>query len=525
LCGPCVEIAPSNRAELPARLPGALTSARRVAAAAFGDDTLLLERYVPGPRHIEVQILADTHGTVIHLGERECSLQRRHQKVIEEAPAPGIPDATREEIHEAARAAATSVGYVGAGTVEFLYDAETDKFYFLEMNTRLQVEHPVTEAIYGVYLVELHIAVAEGRPVVSRLADARTSTTGGLADARTSTTPTGHAIEVRLYAEDPPADYAPQTGTLLDFSVDHDAEFELPRYGVRIDTGFGPGDEVSTHYDAMLAKVIAWAPTRDQAARVLARRLETASLHGLVTNRDKLVASLRHPDFLAGNLSTSFYEDHPELLERPAADDLLPFVGAIALAEHRRRHAKLQSRIPAGFRTVVSAPQVTTFEWNGEEVEARWYGGTRGFRPAADAEGRSVTVVTASPERVVLEIDGIDRPYRVRIVTDAGGDAVLVDGPTGGATLRIVPRFVDPADQVAEGSLLAPMPGSVTEVKVAVGDTVTEGQPILVMEAMKMQHTIAAPYDGVVSEIPASAGDQVEAGAVLAVVDEGDSNE
>ena len=482
-----------------ADLAGEVEKASSEAESAFGDGTVFVEPYVQRGRHVEVQVVGDGTDAIV-LGTRDCSLQRRHQKVVEEAPAPGLPDATRTAMHEAARAAATSVGYVGAGTVELLYDPAKDSFWFLEMNTRLQVEHPVTEAIYCVDLVALQIAVAEGR------------------DLPEVPEPRGHAIEVRLYAEDPSADYAPQTGTLLDLDIAHDVEFSgfgSATSGVRLDSGFVAGDEVGTFYDAMLAKVIAWAPTREQAARVLARRLETASIHGLVTNRDQLVLSLQDADFLAGDLATSFYDDHADLLQQQQSDDLAPFIGAVALAEHRRRSAKVQRRIPVGFRNVVSQPQVTRLEVAGEEVAVEWLGGREGYRLAGPDSDRPVTVVEAGPDLVVLDRGGSTTRHRVRIL----GDRILVDSPFRGATLRILPRFVDPADQVAEGSLLAPMPGTVVTVRAAVGDSVTQGQPILVMEAMKMQHTIAAPYDGTVTELSATAGQQVEAGSVLAIVE------
>ena len=493
-----------------AALPGEIEKAAAEAASAFGDGTVFVEPYVERGRHVEVQVVGDGQGGVVVLGERDCSLQRRHQKVVEEAPAPGLTDPVASALHEAARTAAAAIDYRGAGTVEFLYDADTERFYFLEMNTRLQVEHPVTEQVYGVDLVAAQIAVAEG---------------GGLPDVPAQpdghAIPEGHAIEVRLYAEDPAADYQPQTGRLLELEVDADDEFALDGFGIRLDSGFATGDEVGTHYDAMLAKVIAWAPTRAQAARALARTLETARIHGVSTNRDQLVASLRHPAFLdVSGVATSFYDDHPETLQPAAADDLLPFAGAVALAEHRRRGARVQSRIPAGFRNVVAAPQVTRFApvaAGGEEVAVAWYGGRAGYRPA---DRDDVSVLQAGPDEVVLDVAGVTRRYAARVVCGAAGaDAVLVDGARGGATLVVVPRFTDPADQVAEGSLLAPMPGSVIAVHASAGDEVAEGQPILVMEAMKMQHTIAAPCAGTVTELPASVGQQVEAGTVLAVVE------
>ncbi|MDT0200426.1 biotin carboxylase N-terminal domain-containing protein [Nocardioides sp. AE5] len=498
-----------------ADLAGEVERASAEAASAFGDGTVFVEPYVERGRHVEVQVVGDGAGEVAVFGTRDCSLQRRHQKVVEEAPAPAIPDAVRERIHEAAHAAAASVDYQGAGTVEFLYDAARESFWFLEMNTRLQVEHPVTEAVFGVDLVALQIAVAEGR--------------SGADLAAPAPAPNGHAIEARLYAEDPTADYAPQTGRLLELAVEHDAAFHSPGFGVRLDTGFETGDEVGTFYDAMLAKVIVHAPSRQQAARLLARVLEKARIHGLVTNRDQLVASLRHPAFAdATGLTTAFYDDHPETLDAPGGDDLIPFVGAVALAQHRQARARVQSRIPAGFRNVVAAPSVTRFARGGDEIEVRWFGpSTRGpgFTLAEPDPERPVTVVTASPEEVVLDVAGVARRYRTRVQGSTGPDALLVDGPSGGATLRVVPRFVDPADQVAEGSLLAPMPGSVVVVHGAVGDEVAAGQPIVVMEAMKMQHTITAPYAGTLTDLPAQAGQQVEAGAVLAVVEPADSPE
>ncbi|TYL45645.1 ATP-grasp domain-containing protein [Nocardioides sp. BGMRC 2183] len=484
-----------------ADLPGEVEKASAEAASAFGDGTVFVEPYVERGRHVEVQVVGDGAGEVLVLGERDCSLQRRHQKVVEESPAPGLTDDVASALHEAARAAAAAIDYRGAGTVEFLYDADTQRFYFLEMNTRLQVEHPVTEAVHGVDLVELQLAVAEGAPL-----------------PESAPHPAGHAIEVRLYAEDPAADYAPQTGRLLELEIQHDDVFALEGHGIRLDTGFETGDEVGTFYDAMLAKVIAWAPTRAAAARTLARTLETARIHGLVTNRDQLVASLRHPGFLdVTGVSTAFYEEHPETLVAAPEDDLIPLAGAVALAEHRRRGARVQSRIPAGFRNVVAAPQTTRFERGGEEIAVAWYGGRDGYRPA---DREDVQVVEASPSEVVVEVDGVVRRYATRVVCGAAtAEAVLVDGARGGATLRVVPRFVDPADQVAAGSLLAPMPGTVIAVHAGVGDEVAEGQPIVVMEAMKMQHTVAAPYAGTVTELPAAAGQQVEAGTVLAVVE------
>src|SRR3954447_15068485 len=277
------------------RLETEIAAARAEADSAFGDGTVFVEPYVEHGRHVEVQVVGDRHGTVEVYGERDCSIQRRHQKVLEEAPAPGLLDVTRAALHAAARDAAAAVGYVGAGTVEFLYDPEADRFFFLEMNTRLQVEHPVTEEVHGVDLVALQIAVAEGQPVTAAAA------------------PSGHAIEARLYAEDPVAHYQPQSGILTTFEL-------APAAGLRIDAGYESGSEVSTFYDAMLAKVVVHAPTRDQAARTLAGALSRARLHGLVTNRDLLVGVLRADAFLAGDVSTAYLDEHPPSSPEPPGE-------------------------------------------------------------------------------------------------------------------------------------------------------------------------------------------------------------
>jgi propionyl-CoA carboxylase alpha chain len=476
-----------------ADLPAEIAAAAAEAESAFGDGTVFVEPYVERGRHVEVQVVGHAGGVLV-LGERDCSIQRRHQKVVEESPAPGLSEDTRRALHAAAAAAAAAVDYRGAGTVEFLYDPATERFFFLEMNTRLQVEHPVTELVHGVDLVELQLAVAEG----------------GGPDPRTIGDTYGHAIEVRLYAEDPAADWQPQSGRLARFEVPGVAgEFDLlNRPGIRLDAGFGSGDEVSTYYDAMLAKVIAWAPTREQAARRLADALARARIHGVVTNRDLLVEVLRSREFLAGDLSTSFLVDRT--FDQPGIDPGSAVAAALALAERAGAARTVQRGVPVGWRNVVSQPQVTEFEG---DVRVAWYGGRDGY--AVDG----FTVVEATPDAVTLEVDpdgagGVRTTYDVAVA----GDAVDVDSPRGHVRLRRVPRFSDPAEHVASGSLLAPMPGTVVGVAVAAGDAVRAGQQVLVLEAMKMQHTIAAPTDGVVAEISVGVGEQVAAGAVLAVV-------
>ena len=483
-----------------ADLEGELAKAAAEAESAFGDATVFVEPYVEHGRHVEVQVVGDTHGHVLVLGERDCSIQRRHQKVVEEAPAPDLDATVGQAMHSAAQKAAEAIGYVGAGTVEFLYDPASERFFFLEMNTRLQVEHPVTEATVlidggGVDLVQLQLSVAEGLALVDSHVASR-----------------GHAIEVRLYAEDPAADWQPQSGLLTRFDLPSATEFSTPSsYGVRLDSGFESGSEVSTYYDAMLAKVIAWAPTRREAARMLAGALRRARLHGLVTNRDLLVRVLTDPAFLAGQVSTDFF-DRTSVVEssappEPSVHQLL--AAAVALAEHDRVAKRVQVGIPVGWRNVVSQPQRTILAAGEVEHVVEWYG-TRDGYASTDAE---IRVLDASPTQVLLEAGGVEVRLEVAVV----GDAVAVDGPTGSVQLRVVPRFVDPADAVASGSLLAPMPGSVVTVAVEDGATVGAGQTVLVLEAMKMQHTISAPTDGVVSDLVA-VGAQVAAGDVLAVV-------
>jgi propionyl-CoA carboxylase alpha chain len=466
------------------------------AESAFGDPTVFVEPYVEHGRHVEVQVLGHRDGVLV-LGERDCSIQRRHQKVVEEAPAPDLDPAVAEAMHTAARKAAEAIGYIGAGTIEFLLDPATEQFFFLEMNTRLQVEHPVTELVHGVDIVEQQLAVAEGRgfdlPVL-----------GGTY---------GHAIEVRLYAEDPVHDWQPQSGVLTRFEVPGvSGEFDLlNRPGLRLDSGFESGSEVSTYYDAMLAKVIAWAPSRREAARMLAGALRRARLHGVLTNRDLLVRVLNDPDFLDGQVSTDFFE-RTSVVEssaptEPSAHQLL--AGALALAERDRVARRVQKAIPVGWRNVVSQPQRTILGAGAVEHVVEWFG-TRDGYASPDPE---IQVLDASPEEVLLAAGGVEARFEVLVV----GDAVAVDGPTGSVQLRAVPRFIDPTEALASGSLLAPMPGSVVAVHVGDGDSVVAGSTVLVLEAMKMQHTISAPADGVVSDL-VRIGAQVAAGDVLAVV-------
>ncbi|TFV86405.1 biotin carboxylase N-terminal domain-containing protein [Blastococcus sp. CT_GayMR16] len=487
-----------------ADLPAALTTARAEAASAFGDPTVFCEPYVEAGHHLEVQVLADTHGTVWSLGERECSLQRRHQKVVEETPSPMVDDALRAELAAAAVAAAKAIDYVGAGTVEFLA-RDNGTFWFLETNTRLQVEHPVTECVTGLDLVAEQLRIAAGERLPA-----------------TPPEPRGAAIEARLYAEDPAQGWRPTGGTVHRFAVPGvQAEFDvLARPGVRLDAGIVDGTPVGTSYDPMLAKVIAWAPTRAEAAARLAAALAGARVHGPTTNRDLLVRTLRHPDFLSGRTDTGFF-DRIGLdvlaapLAGPAETELAVLAGALASAAARRRAARVLGELPGGWRNVPSQFARAEFEVAGRTVEV----GYRHTRQGLLVEGRSdVVLVSATADEVVLEVAGVEHRLDVTIA----GNAVDVDGDGWAVSLTALPRFPDATTAVAEGSLVAPMPGTVTAVHVAVGDEVRAGQPLLVLEAMKMQHPVVAGSDGVVRSLDVVPGAQVDAGAVLAVIEAGE---
>ena len=497
-------------------LASEVEAARREAQSAFGDPTVFCERYLPTGHHVEVQVMADTHGTVWAVGERECSIQRRHQKIIEEAPSPLVErtPGMRAKLFDAARLAAGAIGYTGAGTVEFLADDSSGgqgQFYFLEMNTRLQVEHPVTEETTGLDLVELQLDVAAGGRLQADPPAAQ-----------------GYSIEARLYAEDPAHGWQPQAGPVYEIDVPAvRAEFGSlgQRTGIRLDSGIVGGSVVSIHYDPMLAKVISYAPTRRQSALVLADALARARLHGVRTNRELLVNVLRHPAFLDGATDTAFFDTHGLAeLSAPLADDaairLSAVAAALADAAHNRAIAKTSGAfgsIPSGWRNLASGYQAKTYrddaggsdanEWS---VEYRF---TRtGLTLPDDA---TVQLVSATVDRVVLADNGVERAFAVRRY----GDDVYIDSACGPVHLVAQPRFPEPASTVQKGSLLAPMPGNVIRVGASVGDTVTPGQPLIWLEAMKMEHTITAPSDGVLAELNVTTGQQVEVGAVLARVD------
>jgi acetyl/propionyl-CoA carboxylase alpha subunit len=478
-------------------LAEAVTSASREAASAFGDGTVFVERYVDRPRHIEVQILGDTHGSVAHLFERECSIQRRYQKIIEEAPSPAVDERLRAELGAAAVTAAKAIGYVGAGPVEFVMEPD-GAFWFLEVNTRLQVEHPVTELITGLDLVRLQLEIAEGAPLPPAVTGARIS---------------GHAIEARLCAEEPRAGFRPAAGVLHRFGIP-----ALP--GVRTDAGVADGSVVGVHYDSMLAKVIAHGPTRDAARRRLARALAGARLHGVATNRDLLVAVLREPEFAAGEIDTGYLTRHDpaELDPGPSPLTLELHLAAAALADQaaRRATAPVLPGLPSGWRNVRSEDQHAVYLHDADRHEVRYRLDRDGLAVAVD--GRPLEGAELGPARgdhVELTVAGIARQFSVQ----RAGDAVYVDSPLGATTLTEAERFPQPDALAAAGSLLAPMPGTVVRVAVAVGDKVEAGTPMVILEAMKMEHVVAAPAAGVVAEVAVQAGQAVDGGAELARVE------
>lgn len=448
----------------PAEFGAALASAKREAAASFGDDRVLLEKYIDRPRHIEVQIFADLRGNVVHLFERDCSIQRRHQKVIEEAPAPGMDDATRTRVCAAAITAARTVAYAGAGTAEFIADSSqglsADRMWFNEMNTRLQVEHPVTEAITGQDLVEWQLRVASGEPLPLRQGEITIS---------------GWAMEARLYAEDPATGFLPSTGPLTHFRLPHD---------VRIDSGLEEGGEVSPYYDPMVAKIIASGPTRSQAAARLARACSQVEVWPIKTNAAFLARTLSDPDFVAADIDTSFIENHLERLIPPAepSEEIVKSAASVRLARERAPNEPWRALV--GFR--LNSPP---------HVHVRLESGDIGYQVELDANSTA-----ALPAR----------DFGEAIVVFAGGNSYTFTDPK--LTTQV-------AGSGSGGRIVSPMPGRIVAVLVQAGDRVAKGQPVVILEAMKMEHTLAAPFRGAVTAISAIEGNQVSEGVTLARID------
>jgi len=475
----------------PDTLSEAVEAAEREAVSAFGDGTIFLEKYLSAPRHIEIQIFGDSSGQVISLYERECSVQRRHQKISEEAPSPAIDPLTRQAMGIAAVEAARAVGYVGAGTVEFLFQG--GQFFFLEMNTRLQVEHPVTEMVTGLDLVRLQLEIADGQTLPDKGPRVH-----------------GHAIEARLYAEDPLNDYLPVAGEF------HRLEFPQVD-GLRVDAGVTNGSSVSVHYDPMIAKVIAHAPTRAGAASMLAGALREAQIHGSSTNRALLVRILEHPEFVRGEIDTHFLQRHEVAeLGAPLLDEVGERLAALAAAlsdqARGRDGTAVLTTVPSGWRNSPS------------QLQHRAYVGDHGTHDVGysvvapfQLEGVGiVNVVSTQPDRVRLLVGEAELEFEVAHY----GDLRFVDSKLGPARLTEVSRFPSLVLDDDAGSLHAPMPGKVIRVDVSVGDEVIEGATLVVMEAMKMEHALRAPHGGTVSQVLCAPGDQVAAYVVLVVVDE-----
>jgi acetyl-CoA/propionyl-CoA carboxylase biotin carboxyl carrier protein len=480
-----------RRVEEPAGLPAALESARREARGAFGDDTLLIERFVANPRHIEIQVLADAHGTVIHLGERECSLQRRHQKIIEEAPSPLLDAQTRERMGRSAADAARSVGYTGAGTVEFIVSTDRpDEFFFMEMNTRLQVEHPVTELVTGVDLVEQQLRVAAGQKL----------------DLDVSFD--GHAVEARVYAEDPAHGFLPTGGRVL--AVVEPA-------GVRVDSALRKGTVVGSSYDPMLAKVIAWGPDRPAALRALSAALRDTAVLGVGTNITFLRALLSDVDVAAGRLDTGLVERKLDALTAAEVPDVV--FAAAALDELIGLQPAGDTIDPwdlaNGWRLGGPAPIPFRLACGDRDVTVR-ITGTPGRASVVVGEAAPVR---ASARRVA---DRLEVTFGGRVSTfhrAADGDTLWLAG--NGHTWAVEEHsLLESAAVTAAGGgpVTSPMPGTVLVVKAAQGDVVTAGTPLVVVEAMKMEHTVTAPVDGVVTELNVRAGQQVALNQPLAVV-------
>jgi propionyl-CoA carboxylase alpha chain len=483
-------------------LAEAVAAAQREAASAFGDDRVFLERYVARARHVEIQVLGDAHGGLVHLGERECSIQRRHQKVLEESPSPAVDADLRAAMGDAALKLARAIGYRSAGTVELLLDDASADFWFLEVNTRLQVEHPVTEEVTGIDLVREQLRIAAGEP---------------LDIAQDDVEPYGHAIEARLYAEDPAAGFLPATGTLAAFEPAQE-----PR--VRWDAGVTTGSVVGVDFDPMLAKVVAHGDTRAEAAGRLALALERLHLGGVTTNRDFLVATLRHPAFLEGDTTTDFIERVGPTTDPPVTDDDLRRAAAAAalwVQGATRAEATVLATIPSGWRNARLPAQQLALGHGDRHLTVRYASRRDGsFDVHADLDGGVEDDGSAAVAARVHEwsADGIDvevHGHRRQVRITRAGDRLHVQTARTTVAFAVVPRFVPPGLAEAEAGLHAPMPGVVLEVRCAAGDAVEARQVLVVLEAMKMEHHVRAPADGVVAEVRVAVGQHVENGTLL----------
>ena len=498
-------------------LADAVAAGSREAASSFGDGTVFIEPFIDRARHVEVQIIGDAYGNVVHLGERECSIQRRNQKIIEESPSAGITPETREAICDGAVALARSVGYQGAGTVEFLVDevGSVDSINFLEVNTRLQVEHPVTEAVTGVDLVELQLRVAAGEVLPLK---------------QQSVIAQGHAIEVRLVAEDPVAGWLPSTGTITAFDLDGGGDL------VRVDTGFRRGAVVSPDYDSLLAKVIAHEATRAEAAAKLSRALRAAEVAGVTTNLAALAEILGESDFLAARTLTSYLVEHPEVVAAmgPSGDDRVALLLAAVFATERsaRRTDAVTSFAPSGWRNLWTQGQREVWSAVGSEwtdpVEYTVCGDAADVRLGpwpqpdedgviADDERRRVAIrlLSVTDERLAIEVDGVRRVVQIQIDSTGGLEKVRTRSAAGALAWELQSQFVDRREEAEGGGPVCPLPGTVTAVSVVAGDHVEPGALLMVVEAMKMEHKITAARASTVAEVHFKVGSRVDQGDLL----------
>ena len=484
--------------ESEADLQAAVESAAREAGSSFGDDTVFLEKWLDTSRHVEIQIIGDSHGNLVHCFERECSIQRRHQKIIEEAPSPAVSPEIRAAMGEAAVAAAKSLGYSSAGTVEFLLAG--DDFYFLEVNARLQVEHPVTEEIIGYDLVREQIRVAEGETLSFSQDDLRIN---------------GHAIEARLCAEDPNNDFLPSPGPVV--------AWEPSRAGMaRFDSGVESGSVIAMEFDPMIAKVIVHAPTRREAASRLARVLETTRIQGLTTNRDFLVATLRNPAFLAGDTTTDFIERiDPQRVRAINEDDLNEAVIAVVMESQARNraNAKVMKTVRSGWRNSILPLEIMNFRCGEMDCHVEYRSRRDGrfrVRIGDSTDEILVKAYACGDGSVDLEIDGRRVNYRV----DNIGTDWYVHGQKGDMQITELPRYPDADAELLAGGMVAPMPGAVLATEVSAGTQVAKGDLLLILEAMKMEHRITAPFAGSVDALHVNPGDQVENGQLLVTITE-----
>ena len=475
-------------------LKEAIAGAQREALTGFGDDRVFIERYVASSRHIEIQILGDSHGNVVHLGERECSIQRRHQKIIEESPSPRVDSEMRATMGEAAIKLAKKLKYESAGTVEFLVDDKTGEFWFLEVNTRLQVEHPVTEEVTGKDLVYEQLRIARGEELGYSQEDISWE---------------GSSIEARLYAEDPSKDFLPATGTLIAYENDTNID-------ARWDTGIEQGSVVGTDFDPMLAKVITKGKTRIDAANKLALALETMHIGGVTTNRDFLVASLRTKDFLDGKTTSDFIEKtNPQravILEGSMLENALS-AAALWIQGQNRESANILKDIPTGWRNSRLPRQKINFRYLEKDLEVTYKANRDGSFDVNDGTVARVIKWTSSG----IDIEVNNSRFFSKVTRDS--DNVVVHGPWGDALFKILPRFTLPGSEAQAGGLIAPMPGKVVDLKVKTGSKVKKGDTLVILEAMKMEHQVKAPEDGKITKVLIKKDDQLENGALLMVLD------